>query len=82
MVVRNARLEENSQDNSSEVLEKPGIGMDRVKKPFWFECTLVSLVLEEPFQLDVQGFELHKFPTSMSYQDFFLEERSFALLWW
>lgn len=35
---------------------------------------LHRLCFQEPFQLDVQGFELHKFPTNMAYSEFFLEE--------
>ncbi|CAK9091270.1 Uncharacterized protein in dcmA 3'region (Fragment) [Durusdinium trenchii] len=38
------------------------------------EVVVRNARLEEPFQLDVQGFELHKFPTNMAYSEFFLED--------
>ena len=38
------------------------------------ELVVRNARLEEPFQLDLQGFELHRCPTAVAYEDFFLEE--------
>lgn len=37
------------------------------------ELVVRNARLEEPFELDTQGFELHRWPTEMSYEDFFRE---------
>lgn len=66
-LVRNGKLYTNRDLRGSD---------DKIHGAQWSneEVMVRNARLEEPFQLDLQGFELHKFPTSMSYTDFFQEE--------